>query len=103
MDPGLYNQNNEISNSGVRIQVSENASNSVLVSEEFPTIVINLDDPDDKVSLEGLKFAHICKPSRGITKWPGIRAVKDNKYTPVKVEDTINTSILIKKGTLQLD
>ena len=29
--------------------------------------------------------------------------VKDNRYRPLKVEETINTSILVKRGTLQID
>ena len=74
-----------------------------MVSEEMPTIIINLNDKDDKVSLEGLKFAHICRPGRSTLKWPGIRVVRDNRYHPLKVEDNINTSILVKRGTLHVD
>ena len=55
------------------------------------------------MSLEGLKLAHICKQSKSVTKWPGLRVVRDNRYLPVKVDETINTSILIRRGILQID
>lgn len=45
----------------------------------------------------------MCIHSKGMIRWPGIKAIRDNRYRPMTVDDNINTCILIKRGTLQLD
>lgn len=36
-------------------------------------------------------------------RWPTLREVKDNRYRGLKIGDNLNTSIIVRKGILQID
>jgi hypothetical protein len=74
-----------------------------LASEKFPTIIIDLPKKEDKVFIEGLRFAHLCDYDKEILKWPTIKELRANRYRGLKTGDNMNASIVLKRGTLQID
>lgn len=87
----------------MRIQASDQGTNAILVSEKFPTLIIDLPQKEDKVILEGLRFAHLCENDKEILRWPTLKALKSNRFRGLKTGDNLNTSIWLKRGTLQID
>lgn len=70
---------------GLKIQSNEPTSNVVMISEQRPTIIVNLPQKDDRVCIEGLKFAHVCEHSKNVIRWPSLKTIRDNRYRPLKV------------------
>lgn len=68
-----------------------------------PTLLIDLPAKEDRICLEGIKFAHTCEHAKNMIRWPSLKSTRENRYRPYKVDENINTSILIKRGTLQVD
>lgn len=64
---------------------------------------MDLPSPEDKVTFEGLKFAHICEQANDKCKAPDHAKLKEKSYRHFRVQDNINTNILIKKGVVNLD
>lgn len=100
---GLYTENLELKVPGVRLQACEQGTNAILASEKFPTLIIDLPQKEDKVFLEGLRMAHLCEYDKEILRWPGIKELRDNRYCGLRTADNLNASILLKRGTLQID
>jgi len=55
------------------------------------------------VFIEGLRFAHLCDYEKEILRWPTIKELRANRYRGLKIGDNMNASILLKRGTLQID
>jgi hypothetical protein len=73
------------------------------VSQQHPTIIIDLPNKEDKIYLESLHFAHLCEYSKEVIRWPSLKELRDHHYRGLRISDNMNTSILLRKGTLQID
>ncbi len=100
---GLYTENIELKVPGVRIQASDPATNAILASEKFPTIIIDLPQKEDKVVMEGLRFAHLCESDKDILRWPSLKELRSNRFRGLRTGENLNASIWLKRGTLQMD
>jgi hypothetical protein len=45
----------------------------------------------------------LCEYDKDILRWPSFRELRDNRYRGLKADYNMNTSILLRKGTLQID
>lgn len=87
----------------MRLQSSEPTTNVIIATDQFPSIIINLPNTDDKAYIESIKFAHLCELNKYIIKWPALKALKQSKYRKLDLGDNINTNIIVKRGILQMD
>lgn len=75
----------------------------MIANESFPSIIVDLPNSWDKITFEGLKFAHICEQINTTYKAPDHAKLKEKSYRHFRVQDNMNTNILIKKGVVNLD
>jgi hypothetical protein len=85
------------------MQAAEPTTNAIIANETYPSITVELPSEDDKISLEGLKFAHICENTFNMYKPPSWKKLKQNLYRGYKIRPNMNTNLLIKRGTVYID